>query len=152
MQEQLVTFLLADQIYGLEINSVREIIRLQPVTSLPAAPQFVAGLISLRNKVIPVIDLRRRFGLAAGEKNSNSRIIIMEIDQALVGVKVDAVLEVLRLEQDRIEDAPSIDEGANRAFLRGLGRWQDKLILLLDGNRLLQEKEDMLETSYNQRC
>lgn len=141
MQEQLVTFQLADQIYGLDINSVREIIRLQPVMQIPESPPFVAGVISLRQKVIPVIDLRRRFGFPVAEEGASSRIVIMDIDGFLVGVKVDAVLEVLRMEQTDIEPVPPIAMSIDTAFLKGVGRWRDKLVLLLDGARLLKDSE-----------
>lgn len=141
MQEKLVTFQLAGQVYGLEINSVREIIRLQPVMQVPESPPFVAGVISLRQKTIPVIDLRLRFGFPVTGEDASSRIVIMDIDGLLVGVKVDAVLEVLRMEQADIEPVPPIAMGIDADFLKGIGRWRDKLVLLLDGARLLRDSE-----------
>ncbi|WP_170291086.1 chemotaxis protein CheW [Neomoorella glycerini] len=131
MQEQVVAFQLAEQIYGLEINSVREIIRFQPVMSIPEAPQYISGVISLR----------RRFGLPGVKEEASSRIIILDLPGVTAGIQVDAVLEVLRLEKGEIEAVPLLAVGQGADFVRGVARWRERLILLLEGAKLLTERE-----------
>lgn len=131
--------------HALDIAAVREIIRLQPVTGVPDAPAGIAGVISLRNRVIPVIDLRSRFHLPAGADDAAARIIIADLDGATVGIKVDAVLEVLRLDREQIEPLPELAAGQGNTCLRGVARWRERLILLLEASQLLSagEKEDL---------
>lgn len=141
MEEQLVVFQLAGETYGLDINCVQEIIRIQEITRVPRTPDFVEGVINLRGRIIPVIDLRKRFSLPLGEQTANSRIIVVEVEEVTVGFIVDAVSEVLRLSSEDIEPPPSIMGGINTAYLRGVGKKQDRLIILLDVGKVLEEKE-----------
>ncbi|MGI9951235.1 chemotaxis protein CheW [Moorellaceae bacterium AZ2] len=139
--EQLVVFQLAGETYGVDIAHVHEIIRLQPITEVPRTPDFVEGVINLRGRIIPVIDLHKRFGLPAAEASNNTRIMVVEVKGITVGMIVDAVSEVLRLPEENIEPPPPIIQGVDVAYLRGVGKWGDKLIILLDLDRVLRESE-----------
>ncbi|MGB9661446.1 MAG: chemotaxis protein CheW [Moorellaceae bacterium] len=139
--EQLVVFQLAGETYGVDIAHVHEIIRLQPITQVPRTPSFVEGVINLRGRIIPVIDLHKRFGLPLAEATNNTRIMVVEVNGITVGMIVDAVLEVLRLPEENIEPPPPIIKGVDVAYLRGVGKWEDRLIILLDLDRVLRESE-----------
>lgn len=139
--EQLVVFQLAGETYGVDIAHVHEIIRLQHITQVPRTPEFVEGVINLRGRIIPVIDLHKRFGLPPAEATNNTRIMVVEVNGITVGMIVDAVLEVLRLPEENIEPPPPIIKGVDVAYLRGVGKWEDKLIILLDLDRVLRESE-----------
>jgi purine-binding chemotaxis protein CheW len=141
-EEQLVVFNLAGETYGVEISLVHEIIRMQKITKVPRTPIFVEGVINLRGRIVPVIDLHKRFSLALSEETQHSRIIVVEVSGVTVGMIVDSVSEVLRLPVDNIEAPPAVIAGGiDSAYLRGVGKWQDKLIILLDLNKVLHEDE-----------
>lgn len=141
MEEQLVVFQLAGETYGVDIGCVQEIIRMQPVTTVPRTPSFVEGVINLRGRIIPVIDLRKRFGLPLAEATASSRIIVVEVSGLVVGLIVDSVSEVLRLPQEDIEPTPPIVAGVDTAYLKGVGKWNDRLVILLDVAKVLRESE-----------
>jgi len=140
-EEQVVVFQLAEQTYGVDIARVYEIIRMEAITRVPRAPQFVEGVINLRGRIIPVIDLRRRFGLPQNEQTRASRIIIVEMNDMTVGMVVDAVLEVLRLPAESIEPPPAVINGIDSAYLRGIALWGERLIIMLDTEKVLVEAE-----------
>ncbi|MDI6710287.1 MAG: chemotaxis protein CheW [Bacillota bacterium] len=140
-EEQVVVFQLAEQTYGVDIARVYEIIRMEAITRVPRAPQFVEGVINLRGRIIPVIDLRRRFGMPQNEQTRASRIIIVEMNGMTVGMVVDAVLEVLRLPADSIEPPPPVINGIDSAYLRGIALWGERLIIMLDTEKVLIEAE-----------
>lgn len=140
-EEQIVVFKLADQTYGVDIGAVAEIIRMETITRVPRAPEFVEGVINLRGRIIPVIDLRKRFGLPEGEYTRQSRIIIVEIGGMTVGMIVDAVLEVLRIPRESIEPPPAVVDGVDVAYLRGIALWEDRMIILLNLEKILYEGE-----------
>ncbi|ACX51412.1 CheW protein [Ammonifex degensii KC4] len=140
-EEQLVVFRLADQTYGVDVGSVVEIIRMESVTKVPRAPEFVEGVINLRGRIIPVIDLRHRFGLPRKEPDRSTRIVIVEMGGMTVGMIVDAVLEVLRIPTDKIEPPPAVVSGIDVAYLRGIALWQEDMIILLDLEKVLYEHE-----------
>ena len=129
---QLVTFFLADEVYGIDILAVQEIIRLQNITEIPRTDDYVRGVINLRGKVIPVIDLRRRFNLPTVEETKNTRIIVVEIDNKVMGMIVDGVSKVLRLPMSLVEPHSPIVTGVDSAYIRGVGKLNDELIILLD--------------------
>lgn len=129
---QLVVFELGDERYGLDIATVYEIIRHQPVTAVPQAPAFVEGVINLRGRIIPVVDLRDRFGMAAGSITKASRIVVCEAAGTRVGLVVDGVSEVLMVPGDAIEATPEVAAGHDAAYLRGIAKLGDRLIILLD--------------------
>ena len=134
---QLVTFHIADEEFGVDILSVQEIIRLMQITPVPRAPACIEGVINLRGKVIPVIDMRKRFNLPAIERDSRTRIIVMEFDTKIVGFLVDAVSEVLRIPANTVEPSPAIVSGVGSEYILGVGKLDDRLLILLDLDSML---------------
>ncbi len=140
-ERQLVIFDLAAESYGVDINAVQGIIRMQTITRVPRTPEFVEGVINLRGEVIPVVDLRKRFGLTATEETKDSRIVVVYIGGQQVGMVVDAVTEVLRIAADSIEPPSSVITSADSAYLMGIAKLEDRLITLLDLEQALSEAE-----------
>lgn len=140
-EEQLVIFTLANETYGIAISAVNEIIRMQAITEVPRTPDFVEGVINLRGRIVPVIDLRKRFRLEVAEQTQASRIMVVEMQDLVVGMIVDSVTEVLRLPSDSIEPTPPMVSGVDAAYLRGVGKRDDRLIILLDIDKVLYTKE-----------
>jgi purine-binding chemotaxis protein CheW len=140
-EQQLVVFELGAEFYGVEISRVHEIIRLQSVTHVPRAPSFVEGVINLRGKVIPVVDLRRRFGLPSGEHTRASRIVVLEIGDQVVGVIVDGVSEVLRVNTATVEPPSPVVAGIDSEYLQGIAKLPERLVILLDLDRVLAREE-----------
>ena len=139
--EQIVGLELAGEIYGVEIGRIQEIIRMQPITTVPNGPAFIEGLTNLRGRVIPVMDLRQRFGLAAPETDRRSRIVVAELGVHTVGLIVDGVSEVLRVAGQQIEPPSTLVTTADSTFLRGVARLDERLILLLDLTHILSDSE-----------
>jgi purine-binding chemotaxis protein CheW len=135
-EKQMVLFELGSEIYGLDIAAVHEIIRMQPITRVPKAPIYVEGVINLRGKVIPVIDMRKRFGLEKVECTKNHRIVVVNIQDTILGVIVDAVTEVLRISADSIEPVSNIITTANSDYLLGIAKLEDKMVILLELDKL----------------
>ncbi len=140
-EQHLVVVQLDRERYGVPIEHVHEIIRMQEVTRIPRAPSFVEGVINLRGQVIPVLDLRRRFGLEGADRNGARRIVVVEMNGSRVGVVVDAVLEVMRLPDSAVVPPEEIVGAGQVAFLRGVAKQGDDLILLLDLQRVLEVHE-----------
>lgn len=140
-EQQVVVLELAGESYGVEISKVQEIIRMQPITRVPNGPACIEGVINLRGRVIPVLDLRKRFGLEAGETTRRSRIVVAELGEHTVGMVVDAVSEVLLVPADAVEPPSSLVTTTDSAFLRGVAKLDDRLVLLLDLSRLLTRDE-----------
>ncbi len=140
---QLVSFQLAKEEYGVEITKVREIILMGDITRIPQTPDFIKGLINLRSMVIPVIDLRIRFGLEAGELTDESRIMVLNVGGKTLGIIVDAVDEVLRVSREQIAPPPPTVIGLGREYLAGLVRRSDKLLILLDIDRILGQEDTL---------
>jgi purine-binding chemotaxis protein CheW len=141
---QLVTFSIGSEEFGVDILKVMEIIRTMEITKVPKAPGFVEGVINLRGLVIPIIDLRRRFGLQAKASTTDTRIIVIEISGMTVGFVVDSVSEVLRIPASTVEPAPPVVAGMDSDYISGVGKLQDRLLILLDLDKLLSA--DDLET------
>ncbi|BAH75568.1 MULTISPECIES: chemotaxis protein CheW [Solidesulfovibrio] len=142
---QLVTFSIGEEEFGVDILSVQEIIRMMDITKVPRAPEFVEGVINLRGKVIPIIDLRRRFGLTTRDHDKHTRIIVIEINNMIVGFVVDSVSEVLRIPASTVEPPPPVVSGLESEYISGVGKLEDRLLILLDLNKLLSgEERDML--------
>ena len=139
--EQIVVLELAGEAYGVEIGKVEEIIRMQPVTRIPNGPDFIEGVTNLRGRVIPVLDLRKRFGLPASDATRRSRIVVGELGEHTVGLVVDAVSEVLLVGADAVEQPSNLVTSADSAFLRGVAKLDERLILLLDLSRILTRSE-----------
>lgn len=145
-EEHLVTFMLAEEEFALDIMQVQEIIRVTEITAVPKAPAFVKGLMALRNRLIPIIDLRKRFELGAGENGTETdarRIMVVDIAGVLSGILVDSVSEVLTLAKSHIEPPPAIISSAGSSRLRGVGKLDsgDRLLMLLDVAKLVSEDE-----------
>ena len=137
----MVVFDLSSEAYGVDIGAVREIIRLQDITKVPRTPEFVEGVINLRGKVIPVVDLRKRFGLPAVEESKENRIVVVDIGAQDIGVVVDAVTEVLRIPTESVEPPASVITTSDSEYLPGIAKLDSRLIILLDLEQVLTEAE-----------
>lgn len=140
---QLVTCRVDREEYAVDILSVQEINRMVEITRVPKAPSFVEGVINLRGRIIPVLDLRRRFGLPEAERTDGSRIVVVTVRGRVIGLIVDSVMEVLRIPKATIEPPPSIGSTAGAEFIQGVGRISDRLLTLIDLNRLLTTEESV---------
>jgi purine-binding chemotaxis protein CheW len=138
---QLVSFTLGKELYGIEITKVREIILIADITRIPETPNFLKGLINLRSTVIPVIDLRVRFGMPEAETTDESRIMVLQARGKTVGIVVDAVSEVLRVKQEQISPPPPTVAGLGREYLNGLVKLDERLLILLDVDKIFNDDE-----------
>ena len=136
-----LTFVLCEEEYGLEILKVREIIGLLDVTPVPQTPAFVKGVINLRGKVIPVVDLRLKFGMPEAEYTKETCIIVVDVAALLMGIIVDTVSEVIEIKEEEIEPAPSFGEKVDVKFILGMGKIKGKVKILLDIDRVLSSEE-----------
>ncbi len=134
-----LTFALGHEEYGLEILGVREIIGLMDITGVPQMPEYVKGVINLRGKVIPVIDLRLKFGMARQDYTKETCIIVINVSNTLMGIVVDRVCEVLDISKENIEPAPSFGTKLRTEFITGMGKVGDKVKILLDIEKVLIE-------------
>ncbi len=134
---QFVTFTLNNEEYAVDILSVQEINRITEITQVPNSEDYVEGVVNLRGKVIPIINLRTKFGFEEKPKDDSSRIIIMEINNITNGLIVDAVSEVLRIPSSIIEPTPPMSSEQNGQFIRGIAKLDNRLIILLDINKLI---------------
>ncbi len=139
--EQLVVFRLANEYYGVDIGAVNTIIRMQEITDIPQTPDFVEGVINLRGSIIPVIDLRKRFSLPVADVTKASRIVVVESDRQMIGMVVDAVAETLRLPADAIEPPSPVIASVDAEYLRGVGKQENRLVILLDLDKVLTARE-----------
>ncbi len=131
-EEQVVVFELANEHYGIDIGRVQEIIRLPAITAVPRAPECVEGVVNLRGRVIPVLNLRTRFGLPDGERGRSSRIVVLEVNGNTVGALVDGVSEVLRVPVNAVEPPGATLTGPETAHLRGIAKLEERLVILLN--------------------
>lgn len=141
METQLVVFNLAEENYGVDISAVEGIIKMQAITKVPKAPDFVEGITNLRGEVMPVIDLRKRFGLPTKEEDKETRIIHVEMEDVRVGMLVDAVTEVLRVSEDDIEPPSPMVTTVDSAFITGIAKVDERLIILVDLGQVLSTEE-----------
>lgn len=135
-QLQLVTFGIGDEEFGVDILAVQEINRMMELTRVPQSPPEVEGVINLRGKIIPVLDLRTRFGLPQSARGEQSRIVVVEVHGKILGFIVDRVHEVLRIDSSIVEPAPAMVCSIDSDFIAGVGRLEDRLLILLDLQRL----------------
>lgn len=139
---QLVVFRLWKEEFGFDISEVKEIIRIPNITPMPKSPAFIEGIINLRGQIIAVIDLAKRFNLFRMERTEKSRIIVAEVKENIVGFIVDEVPEVLRITGTDIDSAPQmIESKIHSGFIKGVGKLKDRLIILLDLQRILSHDE-----------
>jgi len=140
---QLVSFLIGNEEYAVDILYVQEINRMVQVTSVPNSPDFVDGVINLRGRVIPVIDLRTRLGMAKKDHDKNTRIIVVDINSKIVGFIVDAVNEVLRISKNITEAPPDLVTGVNSDYIKSVGKLEDRLLILLDLAKILSNEQEV---------
>ena len=138
---QLVSFRLAQEEYGIEITKVQEIILMGEITRVPQTPDYIQGLINLRSTVIPIVDLRLRFGLASESATDETRIMVVNVVGKTIGIIVDAVSEVLRISHEQIAPPPPTVAGLGREYLTGLVKLENRLLVLLDIDRILGREE-----------
>ena len=142
MEHQLVVFDLASEHYGVDIAAVEGIIKMQPITVVPHTPAFVEGVTNLRGEVLPVIDLRKRFGLPFDNtRGKDTRIVTVEIGGKKVGMVVDAVSEVLRVPDEAIEPPSPIVTTVDSTFIKGIAKVDDRLIILIELSKVLSTEE-----------
>jgi purine-binding chemotaxis protein CheW len=133
----LVTFHLGREEYGVEIGSVQEIIRATDITPVPGAPAHVRGVINLRGKIIPVADLRKRMGLPPVEATDAQRIVVVELGEKRIGMLVDSVSQVIKVPSGVVEEMPEEATSIDENYIRGVGKLDNRLIIILDLNRAL---------------
>lgn len=140
-ENQYLTFGIQNEVYGINILSVVEIIRLISITTIPESFDFIKGIINLRGKIIPVMDVRIRFNLDEKEYDDRTCIIVTNINGYEMGMIVDMVLEVLEIPEEQVEPMPSVGSSGQQRFIRGIGKMEDGVKILLDLNRLLFDEE-----------
>lgn len=140
-----LTFSLDEEEYGIGILKVKEIIGMMPITSVPRTPPFVKGVVNLRGKVIPVVDLRLKFGMTENDYSERTCIIVVEIDSdestISIGIVVDSVSEVLNIQENEIEETPAFGAQLNTDYILGMAKMEGGVKILLDIDRVLSHKE-----------
>ncbi|HRP01623.1 MAG TPA: chemotaxis protein CheW [Candidatus Kapabacteria bacterium] len=134
---ELVGFTIANEFFALEINCIREIIKVNDITRVPNTPSYIKGVINLRGKVIPIIDMRHKLNLPPIDYDKNTRIIILEFNNMIVGIIVDSVREVLRLDATVTEPPPVLTKGVTSDYISAIGKMDDKIINILNLTYLL---------------
>jgi purine-binding chemotaxis protein CheW len=138
---QWVTFQLAGESYGINVMQVQEVLRYSEVAAVPGAPAYVLGIINLRGNVVTVIDTRHRFGLEPGELTDNTRIVIIESENHVIGILVDSVAEVVYLRESEVETAPNVGNEDSAKFIQGVCHKNDELLILVALDKLLTEEQ-----------
>ncbi len=138
---ELVSFGIGNEEYGIEILQVQEIVRLPEIVKLPNSYRFIRGVINLRGKITPILDLREQFGLEAKEYDSTNRAIVVKIAGKSIGLATDSVSHVIRINSDEIEPAPPVIKGIAGRYVKGVGKYQNRFIILLDLDQLLTSSE-----------
>ena len=148
--QQLVSFVVGHELFGVSILAVQEIIRMETITPIPNAPEFIEGVINLRGKVIPIVDLKKRLNIISesqGEKEKK-RILVIEVAERIIGFIVDAVSEVMKITTESIEPPPDIVvAGVESEYIQGVSKLDDNLLILLDFGKIFQNRE--VETLSN---
>jgi len=138
---QWVTFQLEQETYGINVMQVQEVLRYSEIAPVPGAPSYVLGIINLRGNVVTVIDTRLRFGLQTTEVTDNSRIVIIESEQQVIGILVDSVAEVVYLKTSEIDSAPNVGTDESARFIQGVSNRDDELLILVDLDKMLTDEE-----------
>lgn len=143
--KQYVTFCLADELFGVEVNRTREILSVVAVTSVPQTPDYMLGVINLRGQVVPVVDMRLKLGLPASDENQDTCIIVVEVlvddESIVVGALADAVREVLEIRSDAIEPPPRLGTKLKTEFIKGMGKVDEDFLILLDIDKIFNSEE-----------
>lgn len=140
-RNKFLTFHLDKESYGIEIKYVIEIIGIQPITKVPELPEYIKGIINLRGKIIPVMDVRVRFKKEPKEYNERTCTIVVDINEVSVGLIVDTVSEVLSIQEENIAPPPTMSKSHQNRYIKGIGKLKDEVKLLLDCDRLLNDKD-----------
>lgn len=142
---QYLTYKLGDEVFAFDISKVREVLDFTTITKVPKTPDFMRGVINLRGSVVPVVDLKLKFGMNRTEKTVNTCIIITEVtvdgETTVLGTMADSVQEVMNLEPDHIEPAPTIGTQLNTKFIRGMGKQNDRFVIILDIDKVFSTGE-----------
>ena len=141
MERQIVVFELGSESFGIDIANVEGIVKMQEITQIPKAPDYMEGITNLRGSVLSVINLQKRFGMAEQEKTNDTRIVVVQVDKLKVGMVVSGVSEVLTLDDAVIEPPPAMISSATQAFITGVAKVDSRLIIMLDLEKVLSEKE-----------
>jgi len=138
---QVVGFRIGRETFGLPISMVREIIRVPEITAVPNAPDYIEGVINLRGRIIPVVDLRKRFGEKSFEPDKKNRVVVVELERRAIGLIVNSASEVLRIAPSEIEQPHNVFQEGELDYITGVGKLKGRLVLLLDLHRVLQRGE-----------
>ena len=142
---QYLTFRIDDEVFALDVSQVREVLDISTITKVPRAPEFMRGVINVRGNVVPVVDLRHKFGLEQTTNTVDTRIVVMELDMdgevAVLGALADAVHEVIELEAGEIEAPPRIGQRWRTEFIKGIGKRDSRFVILLDIDRVFSSDE-----------
>ena len=145
MEGKYLTFTLADEKYGIGILKIKEIIGMMPITTVPQTPEFVKGVINLRGKVIPIVDLRSRFNIQEIDYTDRTCIVVVEIENSkgmvMIGIVVDAVSEVLNIKTEDIEETPAFGTRLNTDYIHGMAKMEGSVKILLDIDKVLSSQE-----------
>ena len=147
MELQLVIFKLGNESFGVEIATVESIIKMQTITRLPQAPGFVEGIINLRGKILPVVDLRKRLNIDLTEITKDSRMVVVALAGTTVAMVVDQVNEVLRINDDIVEAPPAISQSVDSRFIEGIAKINEDLVILLNLSKVLDTSETSMLAS-----
>jgi purine-binding chemotaxis protein CheW len=142
---QCLTFKLAEEIYAIDVGKVKEVLDFTKITKVPKTPDFMRGVINLRGSVVPVVDMRLKFGMSVTEKTVNTCIIVMEVnldnETTVIGALADSVQEVIDLEPNQIEPAPRIGTRINTEFIKGMGKHEEEFLIILDIDKVFSQDE-----------
>lgn len=138
---QWVTFYLAEEKYGVPVAQVREVLRYSEITPVPGAPDYVIGIINLRGNVVTVLDTRKRFALPPNDVDDSTRVVIIEVEEQVVGILVDSVSDVVRLKTGEIETAPNVGNDESSKYIQGVASRDGNLLILVDLHKLLSDEE-----------
>jgi purine-binding chemotaxis protein CheW len=140
-KNQVVSFRIGREIFGVYIHIVQEIVRVPEITPVPEMPPFVEGVINLRGKIVSIVDLSKRLQIGEAKRSRSNRILIVEVEKKIVGLLVDAVTEILRIPPESVEPTPDIITSVGAEYILGVGKLPDKLIILLDLKNILKPEE-----------
>ncbi|HKV04955.1 MAG TPA: chemotaxis protein CheW [Candidatus Acidoferrales bacterium] len=138
---QLVGFRIGRETFGVPIAMVREIVRVPEITAMPNAPEYIEGVINLRGRIIPIVDLRKRFGEIVEERSKKSRIVVVEVESRAIGLMVNSASEVLRIPPSEIEEPHNVFKEGELNYVTGVGKLNGRLVILLDLGKILQRGE-----------
>lgn len=137
----LVGFRIGRETFGVPIDMVHEIVRVPDITAVPDSPEYIEGVINLRGKIVSIVDLRKRFGEKQIIRHKKNRILVVEVESKMVGLIVDAASEVLKMDPAHVEAPPNVFEEGELNYVTGVGKLHDRLIILIDLNKILQKGE-----------